>query len=105
MLGTIEPEFALLVGSGVAKRCGAGEAAGDTLVAVGDWPGGTSPLLDRDAKYGTPIEAPSREAMISGLEAIIVSRPWEGEASAEPLLSVPGSAGASPHPVNLRSSP
>jgi hypothetical protein len=27
-------------------------------------------LLDRDATYGTPIEAPSSEAMMSGLEAM-----------------------------------
>jgi hypothetical protein len=35
-----------------------------------------SPLFERDVRYGTPIEAPTSEAMMSGLDAIF--RPIAG---------------------------
>jgi hypothetical protein len=41
-------------------------AGGDVRVVVTP-----SPLFDREAKYGTPIEAPTSEAMMSGLEAMV----------------------------------
>jgi hypothetical protein len=38
--------------------------------AAGCVVGSPLPLFDREAKYGTPIEAPTSEAMMSGFEAI-----------------------------------
>jgi hypothetical protein len=70
------------VGAGLegnwAAVIGAGGEVGDELaaggsplgVAEGVLPGPWSTPVGRVAKYGTPIETPSNEAMISGRDAI-----------------------------------
>jgi hypothetical protein len=47
---------------------------GGTVVAGGAAvPAGLSPVVGRTAKYGTPIEAPSNDAMMSGRDIVIAS--------------------------------
>lgn len=73
MVGLVIAAAGVEATGGAPSKGGAGVVAEAALGSGGNWSVvELLPLFDCEAKYGTPIEAPIKEAMMSGLDAMLL---------------------------------